>query len=168
MHSISGLGEVVGRPCPDYPTITQFLGIPYGRIPRRWDRALAVTDLGEGSINCTTFGYDANSASGTPINAFRDRPKCPQPQYTVRQALCPGAPDDPVVPHDEFGCLNLNITLPHNYGKLHRMPVMVFIHGISSAQKLVFGWSNLIGARVQSDQIPRTSIRESLSSSHQY
>lgn len=92
---------------------TSFRGIPYASISQRWVHSKRLQKLPP-TFDATSFG-----------------PRAPQLQGSV---LVTGGLPDPVVSDDEFGCLNLNITVPASAlsdpeSRPLPLPVMVWIHG---------------------------------------
>ncbi|KAF9443507.1 alpha/beta-hydrolase [Macrolepiota fuliginosa MF-IS2] len=100
---------------PDAP-IHQYLGIKYASIPARFRQSKLF------------------SSYPTITDTSEYGPICPQSQEhkTTEEILFGVNPSD--IPHqdlkhDEFECLNLNITCPAGLGIHSRLPVMVWIHG---------------------------------------
>ncbi|MEV7865976.1 carboxylesterase family protein [Streptomyces sp. NPDC088124] len=99
-------GRVAGRAAP-FPSVTEFLGIPYATAPRfgRPHRA----EPWEGVRPAVTYGPTVPQAPyAPPLDVLL-------PQHTV-----PGAPGE--------SCLNLNVWTPAT-GPEARLPVLVFVHG---------------------------------------
>ena len=101
--------------------VTNFLGIPYGKIPSRFRRSQLVhlETLGPDVVDATAYG-----------------PSCPQPPtWTLdrnsRAYLYEGAQPsaDPVA--SELDCLRLNIYTPaeSTSADASKLPVLVWIHG---------------------------------------
>ncbi|CAK7199018.1 hypothetical protein SEUCBS139899_001686 [Sporothrix eucalyptigena] len=111
------LQTVVGMPCPRQPQLEQFLGIPYGDIPGRWQHSTLRTSLPQDIFHATQNG-----------------PKCPQPPSSSRtyQAYLPFPPDE----LDEFRCANLFVMRPsaaalaaHGFATDAQLPVLFWMHG---------------------------------------
>ncbi|KAM5383466.1 hypothetical protein ACJZ2D_002159 [Fusarium nematophilum] len=103
-------------------SVTQFRGIPYGRIPRRFAEAEIVEELSE-QLDCTQFG-----------------PRCPQISIDAGHLL--RIPPDHRLPHepeDELRCTNLDVVVPRleSQSGATRLPVLVWIHG--GSQAVTFG-----------------------------
>ncbi|RDB27475.1 Lipase 3 [Hypsizygus marmoreus] len=100
---------------PDAP-IHQYLGIKYASVPAR-------------------FRQSKLQRSYPPlVDASAHGPICPQPNHTksVEEELFGLADEDipkQLLKHDEFECLNLNITCPAGLTPQSRVPVMLWIHG---------------------------------------
>ncbi|KAH7233624.1 Alpha/Beta hydrolase protein [Fusarium tricinctum] len=101
---------------------TQFRGITYGHIPRRFAAAEKLEAYPE-ELDCTAFG-----------------PRCPQVPVDVGHLLrIPPSYEFPPEPEDEFKCANLDVVLP-NLGSEPEskcLPVLVWIHG--GSQAVTFG-----------------------------
>jgi hypothetical protein len=116
-----------GKDSQTSPSVSNFLNIPYARIPARWHQAIPIDPRHEtGTINATHYG-----------------PRCPQPvdvlHHVAVKYLYPRlATFDR---QSEFECLNLNIYAPANVvaeatasseGRREwkkGSPVLVWIHG---------------------------------------
>lgn len=100
---------------PDTP-IHQYLGIKYASVPARF----------RPSKLCKSYP--------SIVDATQHGPICPQPRTskTIEEALV-GITNEQVpyqaLKHDEFECLNLNITCPAGLTPQSRLPVMLWIHG---------------------------------------
>jgi carboxylesterase type B len=100
----------------DKDNITNFRGIPYASVEKRWTHSQTDHTLSQ-KFNATNFG-----------------PRCVQKEGHV---LVTGGESDPTPGDDEFKCLNLNVTVPKsalpqiNQDPLREtlLPVMVWIHG---------------------------------------
>lgn len=97
--------------------VANFLGIPFGRVQKRFSIAEKVPLSSRGpSIDATTWG-----------------PRCPQSRNYGRERreyLYGGNPAQSVALESETDCLNLNIFAPNNaVGSNADLPVMVWIHG---------------------------------------
>ncbi|KAI0123385.1 Alpha/Beta hydrolase protein [Xylariales sp. AK1849] len=106
----------------DLPTITQYRGIPYGRILRRFSPCEQIKKLPK-ELDCTRFG-----------------PRCPQLPVDVGHLLrIPPSISLPLEPEDEFQCTNLDVFVPKTTVPAHasRLPVLVWIHG--GSQAITFG-----------------------------
>jgi carboxylesterase type B len=94
--------------------ITNFRGIPYASVTKRWTQSSVQHSL------------------PTPFDATKFGPKCPQPAHS---SLIQVALPTPVVESDELKCLNLNVTVPSEallktqQGNGLPLPVMVWVHG---------------------------------------
>ncbi|EEA26286.1 hypothetical protein TMatcc_005453 [Talaromyces marneffei ATCC 18224] len=98
--------------------IEEFRGIPYGKVPGRWQHAVLLDRLPQDTFDATKNG-----------------PRCPQPQEPNNSDFyqsCLEFPGD--VAESEFDCLNLFITRPSRVpippsGSETKLPVYVYIHG---------------------------------------
>ncbi|KAF4967731.1 hypothetical protein FSARC_4792 [Fusarium sarcochroum] len=102
--------------------VTQFQGIPYGYIPRRFAEAEKIQHFPK-DLDCTEFG-----------------PKCPQIHVDVGHLLrIPPHHRLPREPEDEFNCTNLDVVLPKTVSQSEsaKLPVLVWIHG--GSQAVTFG-----------------------------
>ncbi|KAF8639283.1 hypothetical protein AX16_010355 [Volvariella volvacea WC 439] len=100
---------------PDAP-IHQYLGIKYASVPARFRQSTLLTKY-------------------PPVtDASKHGPICPQIKNAraIEEVLF-GVPEEEIpqqlLKHDEFECLNLNITCPGDLSPQSRTPVMVWIHG---------------------------------------
>ncbi|SPJ70977.1 related to carboxylesterase [Fusarium torulosum] len=101
---------------------TQFRGIPYGHIPRRFAAAEKLDQYPE-ELDCTEFG-----------------PRCPQVPVDVGHLLrIPPSYEFPPEPEDEFKCTNLDVVVPNPDSEpgSKSLPVLVWIHG--GSQAVTFG-----------------------------
>ncbi|KAH8595662.1 Alpha/Beta hydrolase protein [Bisporella sp. PMI_857] len=98
----------------DGQKVQQFRGIPYGRIPSRFANPEAISyDNLTDKVDCTKYG-----------------PICPQVSTDFHHLLrIPESikAQEPPLQQDEFGCLNLDITVPATPSR--RLPVLIWIHG---------------------------------------
>ncbi|KAJ4263527.1 hypothetical protein NW762_006346 [Fusarium torreyae] len=102
--------------------VTQFRGIPYGHIPRRFAAAERIQHLPT-DVDYTEFG-----------------PRCPQVPVDVGHLLrIPPHHKFPWEPEDEFKCTNLDVVMPKpdSLPKSAKLPVLVWIHG--GSQAVTFG-----------------------------
>ncbi|KAF8448245.1 Alpha/Beta hydrolase protein [Kalaharituber pfeilii] len=106
--------SVVSQDSGPQPTLAQFRGIKFAKVPARFTYAEPVDDWSGSILDCTKFG-----------------PLCPQPRFDLSQLVGLPLSDEPKEEHDEFQCLRLNVTLPKDVleGKCGKVPVMVWIHG---------------------------------------
>ncbi|KAH8101803.1 Alpha/Beta hydrolase protein [Cristinia sonorae] len=105
---------------PESP-ISQFLGVKYADVPARFRQSRL------------------HSSYPAVVDATHHGPICPQSKYSNLEAemfglslsagefaeLLPKTPFE----HDEFECLNLNITTPAGASSHSNLPVMLWIHG---------------------------------------
>ncbi|KAF6800343.1 carboxylesterase [Colletotrichum sojae] len=100
-------------------SVVQFRGIPYGKVPARFASPENADRLGS-ELDCSRFG-----------------PRCPQVPVDVGHLLrLPPGHGLPKEPEDEFGCLNLDVTVPRGTFSVG-LPVLVWIHG--GSQAVTFG-----------------------------
>jgi len=138
---IPQLGEVHGTYDANTKT-SQFLGIPYAKVSKRWTRATPIESFLEGKHDGTTFG-----------------PICPQlykedsPSITQITVGGAGFPPNPVPTFDEFGCLNLNVLVPER-SESEKLPVLIWIHGgafsLGSNTELVYDGKALVESSIKS------------------
>lgn len=105
----------------DLGACTQYRGIQYGTIDKRFDNPTLKTDWPGKKIDCQRWG-----------------PRCPQNRYDIGHLL--RAPEGNIFydeTEDEFLCLNLDVTVPANTKSDARLPVMIWIHG--GSQIISFG-----------------------------
>ncbi|KAF6832413.1 carboxylesterase [Colletotrichum musicola] len=103
----------------ELPLVVQFRGIPYGKVPARFASPENADRLGS-ELDCSRFG-----------------PRCPQVPVDVGHLLrLPPGHGLPKEPEDEFGCLNLDVTVPRGTFSAG-LPVLVWIHG--GSQAVTFG-----------------------------
>ncbi|ODQ52658.1 alpha/beta-hydrolase [Saitoella complicata NRRL Y-17804] len=98
------------------PNVIEYRGIPYARITERFADPEPVNRLEvEGGV------YDA-----TKFGAVS-----PQPPHTAENELAFLGATLPVRPldQDEFGCLNINVSVPTGTLSTKGLPVLLFIHG---------------------------------------
>ncbi|XP_014553792.1 hypothetical protein COCVIDRAFT_40218 [Bipolaris victoriae FI3] len=111
------LGQLIGLARGD--DVVQFRGIPFATIPARFRQARLLESLPQ-----------------QPFDARRSGPYCPQPPlpfpFYWEGSLPEDFPSLPEPTQDEFGCLNLNITVPRSSledDSAGKLPVFFFIHG---------------------------------------
>lgn len=104
--------------------IVHFRGIPYATVTERWTHSRPLHQLNE-IFDATRYG-----------------PRCEQPADGL--VLVTGGTNDPTPGDDEFGCLNLNISVPAECLDLSGttavkkgVPVMFWIHGQVSTSTFV-------------------------------
>ncbi|OCL05108.1 alpha/beta-hydrolase [Glonium stellatum] len=106
----------------DLGRVRQFRGIQYGRIPGRFKQPEMMNGWEGKVVDCTKYG-----------------PRCPQNHYDVGHLL--RIPEEHVFEKEEeseFGCLNLDVTVPLDLrGRKGSLPVLVWIHG--GSQIMTFG-----------------------------
>jgi carboxylesterase type B len=106
----------------DLGSCSQYRGIQYGVISKRFEQPTLKTDWKGERVDCQRWG-----------------PRCPQNKYDVGHLL--RAPEGDIFYdeiEDEFNCLNLDITIPANtQSNDARLPVMIWIHG--GSQIISFG-----------------------------
>ncbi|MCJ1412146.1 hypothetical protein MMC19_006238 [Ptychographa xylographoides] len=97
-------------------SLTQYRGVRYATVAKRFAPPLRVDDLGGVVVGCREFG-----------------PVCPQNHVDIRRLLrIPDEFEEEFEKEDEFECTNLAITLPSEatkataYGK--KLPVIIWIH----------------------------------------
>ena len=94
-------------------SVSQFNGIPYGRVEARWQRAVPAQEPWNSPLDATIHGAS-----------------CPQPPRNFYPIPMLERPHAPRLWTDEFKCLNLNISIPSTVlDKRSKFPVMVWIHG---------------------------------------
>lgn len=111
------LGQLIGLARGD--DVVQFRGVPFATIPARFRQAHLLESLPQ-----------------QPFDARKSGPHCPQPLLPFPTYWEGPLPEDfpplPDPPQDEFGCLNLSITVPRSCledESARKLPVFFFIHG---------------------------------------
>ncbi|THW68769.1 carboxylesterase [Aureobasidium pullulans] len=105
----------------DLESCSQYRGIQYGTISKRFDLPTLKSDWDGEQVNCQRWG-----------------PRSPQNKYDIGHLL--RAPEGDIFydeAEDEFQCLNLDITIPADTPSDARLPVMIWIHG--GSQIISFG-----------------------------
>jgi carboxylesterase type B len=106
----------------DHELCSQYRGIQYGVISKRFELPTLKTDWKGERVDCQRWG-----------------PRCPQNKYDIGHLL--RAPEGDIFydeTEDEFQCLNLDITIPANTPSNDaQLPVMIWIHG--GSQIVSFG-----------------------------
>jgi carboxylesterase type B len=135
------LGQIHGKTIQSGTTsLTQYLGIPYASIPKRFSRSTTLSTLPSTPYDATHFGPDSiqplnateTDASGNqfPHKGFKERPQ------------------------DE-NCLYLNITAPSTDGSRSKLPVLVFLHGgaffLGSGSRQYYSPLNFVSHGVKSN-----------------
>lgn len=112
------LGGIKG--CEVLEGVHQYRGLPYAKIPRRWENSVVLSALGES--RSVEEVYDATKWG----------PMSPQPAGSInidfnliQKELAYSAEDATM---DEFNCLNLNVTKPATESQ-EKLPVLFVIHG---------------------------------------
>ena len=117
---------------PDVP-IHQYLGIKYASVPARFRQSKLFRSYPP-IVDASKHGCVGSSLLHILIINFSFRPICPQQKNakSIEEAFF-GLADDLVskqnLKHDEFECLNLNITCPAGLTPQSRLPVMLWVHG---------------------------------------
>ncbi|MCJ1430857.1 hypothetical protein MMC27_000207 [Xylographa pallens] len=108
----------------DGVAVTQFRGVRYAAVARRFARPRRVEGLQGGVGDCREYG-----------------PICPQNHVDIRRLLrIPDQYEDEIEKEDELDCANLVVTLPTEASKVgdgRKLPVMIWIHG--GSQVVSFG-----------------------------
>lgn len=115
------LGSIRGVAPRACPSLTQFLGIPYARLSRRWARPALLRDLPCSEDNV----FPATKPGLTSVQPFGSV----KTDARGNQLPTDGLPDDEPQGED---CLNLSITIPSKHvgdAANAGLPVVVFIHG---------------------------------------
>ncbi|RDW92367.1 carboxylic ester hydrolase-9 [Coleophoma crateriformis] len=96
--------------------VIHYRGIPYAKIPARFERATLIDEWGGESLDCTKFG-----------------PHCPQlyidAGHLLRVPKNLKEDDETTFPQDEFNCLNINVSVPAGKKDSNLLPVLLWIHG---------------------------------------
>jgi len=134
-----GINHLASTP---HASIHQYLGVKYASIPARFRQSKLFNTYPAITL-ASKHGCD--SRLRTVVNphspSHSPRPICPQSQECkVTEEMLFGL-DHADIPtqtlkHDEFECLNLNITCPAGLTSRSRLPVMVWIHGYVCAPSL--------------------------------
>ncbi|KAI0121265.1 Alpha/Beta hydrolase protein [Xylariales sp. AK1849] len=106
----------------ELPSVIQFRGLPYGRVPARFAKPEPAAKLPP-RLDCSIYG-----------------PRCPQVPTDIGHLLrIPAAIALPREPEDEFFCLNLDVVVPKvdNISASQKLPILFWIHG--GAQSVTFG-----------------------------
>ncbi|CAI6068794.1 unnamed protein product [Clonostachys chloroleuca] len=116
--------------------VRQFCGIPYGRISKRWTRAVLADSWAAKLHDGTKLGP---SAPNPPEVLLRPNQLTPVPQF----------PHLPITKYSANDCLIMNIaTPPKSPSSSTPFPVMVYIHGgafkYGGANRSVFDGVNLV------------------------
>ncbi|KAF9041318.1 hypothetical protein BJ165DRAFT_1406280 [Panaeolus papilionaceus] len=137
----------LGIPHPRFnESVVQFLGIKYAHVPMRWRQARL----------WTTFEATTDAGKYGPIC-----PQPTQPAQTPEELVFGTCPPDlasthyPLPAHDEFECLNLNITAPSGVNPHARLPVMVWVHGgghRGSGSEWYYDPGSIVEKSIQSNQ----------------
>ncbi|ETS86359.1 hypothetical protein PFICI_00187 [Pestalotiopsis fici W106-1] len=112
----SYLQTVVGRYSPISDEVEEFRGIPYARVPGRWEHSHPREQLPRDIFDATENG-----------------PRCPAPSPGDSRSFQSFLPY-PNDREDEFECLNLLVVRPSplelaKYAKSAKLPVLIWIHG---------------------------------------
>ena len=130
----------ITRNCADVP-VSQYRGIKYASIPRRFEAAQSVDDFRGGVVDATEFGYRLLlPRSWSWLMDEYYSPQCPQVGIDPRHLL--RIPEDFEIQserEDEFECLNLDVTCPSPRGSREKLlPVVIWIHGVYLPVNLIF------------------------------
>ena len=134
-----GINHLASTP---HTSIHQYLGIKYASIPARFRQsklfntypAITLASKNGCGSRFAHFSYTHILKQVVFIFIFSPRPICPQSrECKIIEEMLFGL-DRADIPsqslkHDEFECLNLNITCPAGLTLHSRLPVMVWIHG---------------------------------------
>ncbi|PPQ76878.1 hypothetical protein CVT24_008531, partial [Panaeolus cyanescens] len=154
------------RPVTLHPPLrTTFLGIPHPRFKDSVSQFLGIRCLKVWvSIVNLGFSWIWRLFNDTDSTSSHDRPICPQPTHpaqTPEELMFGTCPPDlasthyPLPAHDEFECLNLNITAPKGLNPHARLPVMVWVHGgghRGSGSEWYYDPGSIVEKSIQSEQ----------------
>lgn len=112
--------------------IHQYRGIKYASVPARFRQSKLYTSYPM-ITDATRYGYVPLLISSL-VCLTTSSPICPQVKGTksIEETLLSLADVDipkQALKHNEFECLNLNITCPAGLTPQARLPVMVWVHG---------------------------------------
>ncbi|KAH7014278.1 Alpha/Beta hydrolase protein [Microdochium trichocladiopsis] len=116
------IGPLGTATCLSYDDgVRNILGVPYGRLAKRWTRATLADSWPDNKHDGTKLGPRSHGIASHEASIDND--------------LAVPVPDHPLIPRpapSELGCLNLNIALPplpagHDPNTL--LPVIIYIHG---------------------------------------
>ncbi|KXJ87449.1 Alpha/Beta hydrolase protein, partial [Microdochium bolleyi] len=102
--------------------VRNILGVPYGRLAKRWTRATLADSWQDNKHDGTKLGPRSHGIATHEANIDND--------------LAVPVPDHPAIPRpkpSELGCLNLNIALPPlpagRDTQTNPLPVIIYVHG---------------------------------------